>query len=109
MLYVYIYMHLYTYVCIYFIYVAYQEVSNEHNHISIWPAGGKGSPLIDFLAHMNKQYGDNPYLGEEFMRAIVETQWSKKSFFPFTKMALTVTNCTTNKLVDGILQIPHKN
>lgn len=102
-------MHLYTYVCIYFIYVAYQEVSNEHNHISIWPAGGKGSPLIDFLAHMSKQYGDNPYLGEEFMRAIVETQWSKKSFFPFTKMALTVTNCTTNKLVDGILQIPHKN
>ena len=27
------------------------------------PAGGHGSPMIEFIADMSKQYGDNPFFG----------------------------------------------
>ena len=51
---------------------------------------------------MSKQCGGNSRLSEEFMCTVVETQRSRKTVYPFTKVALTVTNCTSNKLVDGV-------
>ena len=36
------------------------------------------------------------------MCTLVETQWCKKALHPFTKVALAVTNCTSNKLGDGV-------
>ena len=68
-------------------------------------AGGKDSPMVDFLSHMSKQFGDNPTLGEEFMHAVVETQWSKTTMHPLTKVALTVANCTSMKLIDGVAKL----
>lgn len=63
------------------------------------PAGGMGSPLVEFISYMSKQYGDNPILGEEFMKTLVDSRWSKTTLHPFVKVALTVTNCTSMKIV----------
>ena len=61
--------------------------------------------MIEFIAYMSKQYGDNPFLGEEFMNTVVDSQWSKTTLHPFVKVALTVTNCTATKLVDGVAKL----
>ena len=72
------------------------------------PAGGKGSPLVEFISYMSKQYGDNPILGEEFLRAVVESKWPKTTVHLFVKVALTVTNCACMKLVDGVAKLTTK-
>ena len=69
------------------------------------PAGGMGSPLVEFISYMSKQYGDNPILGEEFMKTLVDSRWSKTTLHPFVKVALTVTNCTSMKIVDGVAKL----
>ena len=79
---------------------------DSFNQTSI--AGGKTSPMIEFIYHMSKQCGDNPRLGEEVMCTLVETQWCKKALHPFTKVALAVTNCTSNKLGDGVARFSTK-
>ncbi len=61
--------------------------------------------MIEFVAYMSKQYGDNPFLGEEFMNTVVDSQWSKTTLRPFVKVALTLTNCTATKLVDGVAKL----
>lgn len=61
--------------------------------------------MIDFVSYMSKHFGDNPTLGEEFMYALVDTQWSRKTLFPFAKVALTVTSCTSSKVVDGVARL----
>ena len=48
-------------------------------------------------------------LVEELMCTVVEAQCSKKTVYPFTKVALTVTNCTSNRLVDGVARFITKN
>ena len=40
-------------------------------------AGGKDSPMVEFISYMSKQYGDNPTLGEEFMHVVMETHLMK--------------------------------
>ena len=62
----------------------------------------KTPPMVDFISYMPKQFGDNQILGEEFMRAVVETQWSKTTMRPLTKGALTATTCTSMKHIDGV-------
>ena len=62
-------------------------------------------PMIEFIAYMSKQYGDNPFSGEEFMNTVVDSHWSKTTLHPFVKVALTVTNCTATKLVDGVAKL----
>ena len=81
--------------------------SAEYNIFSknLAPARGHGSPMIEFIAYMSKQYGDNPFLGEEFMNTVVDSQWSKTTLRPFVKVALTLTNCTATKLVDGVAKL----
>ena len=64
-----------------------------------------GSPLVEFISYMSKQYGDNPILGEEFMKTLVDSRWSKTTLHPFVKVALTVTNCTSMKIVDGVAKL----
>ena len=61
--------------------------------------------MIEFIAYMSKQYGGNPFLGGEFMNTVVDSQWSKTTLHPFVKVALTVTNCTATKLVDGVAKL----
>ena len=78
---------------------------NIFSKTKLAPAGGMGSPLVEFISYMSKQYGDNPILGEEFMKAVVDSRWSKTTLHPFVKVALTVTNCTCMKLVDGVAKL----
>ena len=37
---------------------------NIFSKTKLAPAGGMGSPLVEFISYMSKQYGDNPILGE---------------------------------------------
>lgn len=68
-------------------------------------AGGPDGCMIDFVAFMSKQFGTNPTLGEEFMSSIVETQFAKTTLHPMVKIALVVTNCTTEKIVDSVAKL----
>ena len=61
--------------------------------------------MIDFVAFMSKQFGTNPTLGEEFMSSIAETQFAKTTLHPMVKIALVVTNCTTEKIVDSVAKL----
>ena len=54
---------------------------------------------------MSKQFGANPTLGEEFMSSIVETQFAKTTLHPMVKIALVMTNCTTEKIVDSVAKL----
>lgn len=61
--------------------------------------------MIFFLNYMSKQFGENPMLGEGFMTAITDQQFTKLSLHPHVKCALVVTNCTTERVIDGVAKL----
>lgn len=68
-------------------------------------AGGKDGPLIHFIAHMGKEFGENATLGSELMSCLVDASLSKGSLFVMVRTAVFVTNICWGKITDGIAKL----
>jgi len=64
--------------------------------------GGKGAPLVYYLDRIQKIYGENKTLGEEFEASLVGMNVSKVNKTSFLRIGLIVTNIVGDKVVDGV-------
>ena len=71
-------------------------------------AGGADGPLVAFLSHMGKQYGENATIGSEMVTALVDVSLSKTNLYVMTRNASVMTNMTVGKVVDGIAKLVTK-
>ena len=71
-------------------------------------AGGLDGPLVAFLVHMGKQYGENATIGSELMCALVDAALSKSNLFVMTRNAVLLTNMCIGKSIDGIARLVTK-
>ena len=71
-------------------------------------AGGPDGPLVAFLVHMSKQYGENATIGSELMCALVDVTLSKSNLFVMTRNAVLLTNMCIGKCIDGIAKLVTK-
>ena len=51
-------------------------------------AGGADGPLVAFLSHMGKQYGENATIGSEMVTALVDVSLSKTNLYVMTRNAI---------------------
>ena len=69
-------------------------------------SGGKGAPILKYLASFSKHHGESKALGETFMSAVVELKFSTvSSKFPYLRSAMIATNLATDKVIDGIARL----
>lgn len=67
-------------------------------------AGGSEGPMVQWLAYMGKEYGENVTLGSEVMQCLVQLQISKAQLFPM----ISVTDVCLGKPADGIAKLVFK-
>ena len=71
-------------------------------------AGGQDGPLVHFLAHIGKQYGENATLGSEMMRSLVDVSLSRTNLRTMIRNAVIVTNVCIGKCIDGVAKLVTK-
>ena len=71
-------------------------------------AGGKDGPLVHFLAHMGKQFGENATIGSEMMCTLVDVNLAKTNLFVMLRTAVLFTNVCIGRCVDGIAKLVTK-
>ena len=88
-----------------------QSISNMH-HIKLVAefvknyAGGADAPLIQMLVMLERTFNSSMMLGEEFMLAVVRTNFgSKESTFPICRAMLVAANLSSPKQQDGISKL----
>ena len=71
--------------------------------------GGKGAPFIAFMDSVAKQFGCTVNLGQSFWDAIAHTTFpSKTCMFPLFRIALALTNMTSDKMEDNTARLISK-
>lgn len=74
--------------------------------LAITISGGEGAPTLHFLDRVQKSYGENKTLGEEFCVALCNlTEVSKVNKILYAKVALVCSNLIGEKVVDGIARL----
>ena len=64
--------------------------------------GGPGAPIITFLDHFAKCYGENRRLGEDFFKAVVDLEIpSDHTKYPLVHAAMIALNLSAQKVQDG--------
>lgn len=71
-------------------------------HIHIATTGGASGPLVDFLAHLGRAFGENATIGSEMMTALVEISLSKTDLYIMLRNAILLTNVCIGKIQDGV-------
>ena len=68
-------------------------------------SGGKEAPFLRFMDRFAKQFGENKALGEEFVTAIADFEFSKTEKIIHMRVSMIVTNLVAEKVVDGIARL----
>ena len=75
---------------------------NSVCRLAMLVSGGQGAPILNFLDHLNKQYGENRTLGEDFIGALASLNISSTNKVCLVRTSLMATNSISEKVVDGI-------
>ena len=71
-------------------------------------AGGQDGHLVDFLAHIGKQYGENATIGSEMMCSLADVSLSRTNMYTMVRNAIIVTNVCIGKHIDGVAKLATK-
>ena len=71
--------------------------------------GGPDAPVIHMMDAFSNKYCPNVILGEDFLRAVVETTFLPDSQFPLARAAMLLVNLTSPKVVDGVARLASRS
>lgn len=67
--------------------------------------GGADGPLVLFLAHMGRSFGENATIGSELMCSLVDVSLSKTNLFVMLRNAILITHVCIGKCTDGVAKL----